>query len=124
MAPNSLPHVRAGTVKAYAVLARTRLAAAPEIPTGGRGRIAGLLHVCLAGTVGAEGDADGRHRHGSMPRSSEALADPAVRSRLADLLARKLSRASQQTPAALGALQKAEIDKWWPIIKAASIKAE
>ena len=53
----------------------------------------------------------------------EALADPAVRARLADL-GQETFPQLQQTPAALGALQKAEIAKWWPIIKAASIKAE
>ena len=52
----------------------------------------------------------------------EALADPMVRARLADLAQETFPRA-QQTPEALGALQKAEIAKWWPIIKAADIKA-
>jgi hypothetical protein len=51
------------------------------------------------------------------------LADPAVRKRYADL-ALELPPDDQQTPEALGALQKAEIEKWWPIIKAANIKAQ
>jgi hypothetical protein len=52
-----------------------------------------------------------------------ALADPSVRQRLGDL-GLEIPPHDQQTPDALGALQKAEIDKWWPIIKAAGIKGE
>jgi len=58
-----------------------------------------------------------------MGRFLEALADPTVRRRLADLANETVPR-DQQTPAALAAWQKAEIEKWWPIIKAAGIKAE
>ena len=53
----------------------------------------------------------------------ETLADPAVHQRLADM-GQEFPPREQQTPEALGAYQKAEIEKWWPIIKAASIKAE
>jgi len=51
------------------------------------------------------------------------LADPMVRARLADLAQETIPR-DKQTPEALGAFHKAEIDKWWPIIKAAKIKGE
>jgi tripartite-type tricarboxylate transporter receptor subunit TctC len=54
---------------------------------------------------------------------AEGLADPAVRARLAEI-GQETFPAKQQSAAALGALQKAEIDKWWPIIKAANIKAD
>ncbi len=54
----------------------------------------------------------------------EALADPAVRQRLKDDLNLEIPPPEQQTPEALGAYQKAEIQKWWPIIKAANIKSE
>ena len=51
------------------------------------------------------------------------MADPAVRQRIADL-GQEITPHDQQTPGALGAFHKAEIEKWWPIIKAANIKAE
>ena len=53
----------------------------------------------------------------------EALADPTVRQRLADL-GLDIPPPAQQTPEALGKYHKAEVEKWWPIIKAANIKAE
>jgi len=122
LAPNSLPHVRAGTVKAYAVMARTRLAAAPDIPTVDEAGLPGFYMSAwqaLWAPKGTPGTVIARLNAAIV----EALADPTVRARLADLGQETFPR-EQQTPAALGALQKAEIDKWWPIIKAASIKAE
>src|SRR5205814_1295060 len=53
----------------------------------------------------------------------ETLADPALRERIA-AMGEEIPPRDQQTPEALAAFQKAEIDKWWPIIKAANIKAE
>jgi tripartite-type tricarboxylate transporter receptor subunit TctC len=53
----------------------------------------------------------------------ETLGDPAVRARLSEL-GQEIPAREQQTPEALGAFQRAEIDKWWPIIKAAGIKAQ
>ena len=57
------------------------------------------------------------------PSAAEALADPAVRSRLVDF-GYEVFPHERQTPEALGALQKADIHKWWPIIKELGIKAE
>jgi tripartite-type tricarboxylate transporter receptor subunit TctC len=118
----SLPQVRAGAIKAFGITTKTRLSSAPDIPT-----------LDEAGFPGF----DTSQWHGLwLPKGTpkniiarlnatvvEALADPMVRARLADLAQQTVPRA-QQTPEALGAFQKAEIEKWWPIIKAANIKAQ
>jgi tripartite-type tricarboxylate transporter receptor subunit TctC len=120
--PNSLPHVRVGAIKAYAVAAKTRLAAAPDIPTVDE---AGLPGFYMAGwqalwvPKGTPATAIGRLNAAVV----EAMANPTVRSRLADL-GQQIFPREQQTPEALGTFHKAEIEKWWPIIKAANIKAE
>ena len=117
-----LPHVRSGAFKAYAVSARRRLAAAPDIPTVDE---AGFPNLDARAWFGFWAPA--RTPKGAIARLNaatvEALADPGVRARLADL-AREIFPREQQTPAALADLQKAEIEKWWPIIKAANIKPE
>ena len=56
-------------------------------------------------------------------RGRDALADPGVRKRLAEL-GQEIPPPEQQTPAALAAYQKAEIEKWWPIVRAANIKPQ
>jgi tripartite-type tricarboxylate transporter receptor subunit TctC len=122
LAPNSLPHVRAGTIKAYAVMAKTRLAAAPDIPTVDEAGLPGFYMSAWQALWVPKGTPTGVIAKLNAV-IVDALADPALRSRLTDLGQDVFPR-EQQTPAALGALQKAEIDKWWPIIKAANIKAE
>jgi tripartite-type tricarboxylate transporter receptor subunit TctC len=118
----SLPQVRAGLVKAYAVLAKVRLAAAPDIPTvdeaGLPGFYASLWHglwvpKLTPPTIITKLNA----------AVVDALADPGVRARLADL-GQEIFPRDQQTPEALRAFQKAEVEKWWPIIKEAGIKAQ
>jgi hypothetical protein len=54
----------------------------------------------------------------------DALADPVARRRLTDELGQEIPPPEQQTPQALYAYQKAEIEKWWPMIKAANIRPE
>jgi len=119
---NSLPHVRAGRIKAFAVTAPSRLAAAPEIPTVDEAGLPGFYfsrwHAIWA-PKGTPKDVIAR-LNGAV---TGALADPAVRSRLADLGQDTFAR-QQQTPEALGAYHKAEIEKWWPMIKAAGIKSD
>ena len=122
LAADALPQVRAGTIKAYAVTAKNRLAAAPDIPTVDEAGLPGFYvsnwqaFWVPKGTPKAVIDK-------LNSAVVDALADPAVRQRLADL-GQDFLPIEEQTPEALGALQKAEIEKWWPIIKAANIKAE
>ena len=119
---NSLPQVRAGTIQAYAVLAKSRLSVAPDIPTVDEAGLPGLYvssWQAIWAPKGTPKSAIGK-LNGAVV---EALNDPGVRLRLSDL-AQEIPPPEQQTPEALGKLQKAEIEKWWPIIKAAGIKAE
>lgn len=121
-ASNSLPHARAGKLRAYAVTAKTRLPAAPDIPTVDEAGLPGL-HIAVWHALWLPRGAPKELIAKLNAASIEALADPAVRNRLADM-GQEIPSREQQTPAALGAYHKAEIDKWWPIIKAAGIKGE
>jgi tripartite-type tricarboxylate transporter receptor subunit TctC len=121
-APYTLPQVRGGKIKAYAVLGETRWPGAPEVPTIAEAGVPGLpmsLWYGLWCPKGTPKEVIARLNTAAVA----ALGDPALARRLADLGQEIPSRASQ-TAEALGALQKAEIMKWWPIIKAANIKAE
>ena len=121
-ASNSLPHARAGKLRAYAVTAKTRLPAAPDIPSVDEAGLPGL-HIAVWHALWLPRGAPKELIAKLNAASIEALADPAVRNRLADM-GQEIPSREQQTPEALGAYHKAEIDKWWPIIKAAGIKGE
>ena len=114
---NELPQLRAGTIKAYAVTAKSRLAAAPDVPTVDEAGFPGFYYsrwYAIWAPKGTPKDIISKLNAAVVG----ALADPAVLSRLADL-AQEIYPREQQTPVALGSFQKAEIDKWWPIIKEA-----
>jgi tripartite-type tricarboxylate transporter receptor subunit TctC len=119
---NSLPQVRAGKIKAFAVTAKSRLAAAPDIPTVDEAGLPGFYFSrwhALWAPKGTPGDAIAKLNAAVVA----ALAEAGVRARLADL-GQDLYPRAQQTPEALATLHKAEIEKWWPIIKAAGIRME
>jgi tripartite-type tricarboxylate transporter receptor subunit TctC len=120
--PDGLPLLRAGSLKAYAATSNTRLTAAPDIPTFaelGLPTVAWSPWYGLFAPKGTPKDIIGRLNAAAV----EALADPAGRSRLAELGEEVFPR-EQQTPEALGALVKADAEKWWPIINELGIKAE
>jgi tripartite-type tricarboxylate transporter receptor subunit TctC len=121
-AANSLPQIRSGRIRAYAVTAKTRLASAPDIPTVDEAGVPGFYISVWHGLwVPKATPKDVIAKLVSATKA--ALADPNVRRRLAEL-GQDLPPLDQQGPEPLRAYQKAELDKWVPIIKAANVKAE
>jgi tripartite-type tricarboxylate transporter receptor subunit TctC len=121
-AVTAVPNSKGGRVKPYAVTASTRVAAAPDIPTVDEAGLPGLHMSVWHAIVGPK----------AMPAPVlarlnaslvEALADPVVRKRLQDL-GQDIPARERQTPEAFAAHHKAEIEKWWPVVKAAGIKAD
>jgi tripartite-type tricarboxylate transporter receptor subunit TctC len=118
----SMPQVSGGSIKAYAVTAKSRLAVAPDIPTVDEAGLPGFYfsfwHAIWVPKATPKP---------IIAKLNEAvvhaLADPTVRKRLTDI-AQDIFPPDQLTPEALGAFHRAEAEKWWPIIKAAGIRAE
>src|SRR4030081_162520 len=118
----ALPQIRAGKIKALANLSPTRSASMPDIPTadetgGPRRHMSGWFGFWAP--KGTPKDVIAK-LNGAM---SQALADPATKAKFAELGLDVASK-EQQTSEGLAAFQKAEIEKWWPIIKAANVKPE
>jgi tripartite-type tricarboxylate transporter receptor subunit TctC len=121
MAAASYSLVRSAQIKAYAMMAKTRWWAAPDVSTMDEAGVPGLYASFWHALWLPKGTPkDITAKLNSAVRS--ALADPAVRQRFADQ-GQEISPRERQTPEALGAHQKAEIEKWWPLIKAAGIRA-
>jgi tripartite-type tricarboxylate transporter receptor subunit TctC len=122
-AATSLPLVRSGSTKPYAVTAPTRLPAAPDLPTVDEAGLPGF-HIAVWTALWAPRGTPRAVVDKLNAAVIEAVADPAVRKRLTEELGQDIPPREQQTPEALHAYQKAEIEKWWPLIKAANIRPE
>jgi tripartite-type tricarboxylate transporter receptor subunit TctC len=121
-ASNSMQQIRTGNIRAYAITDRKRLSAAPDIPTVDEAGLPGFYMTLWNGLwvpKGTPKEVVSRLNAAVV----DALADPAVKSRLVDL-GLEIPERDQLTPEALAAWHKAEAAKWWPIIKAANIKPE
>jgi tripartite-type tricarboxylate transporter receptor subunit TctC len=118
----SLPQVRAGRIKAFAVMSMSRLTSAPDIPTVDEAGLPGFYGSFWMGLWAPKGTPrDIIHKLNAA--AVDALADATVRARLADI-GQEIFPRNEQTPEALAALQKAEIEKWRPIFKAAGVKVQ
>jgi tripartite-type tricarboxylate transporter receptor subunit TctC len=118
----SLPQVRSGKIKAFAITANRRLPAAAEVPTVDEAGLPGMYYSLWHGIWAPKGTSPDVIAKLNAAIAA-VLANDQVRARLSDLGQEVFPR-DQQTPNALATFHKAEIDKWWPIIKAAGIKAE
>jgi tripartite-type tricarboxylate transporter receptor subunit TctC len=119
---NSLPHVRAGKLKAYAVTAKERSAAAPDIPTTAEAGFPGIEVAIWHGLWAPKGtptEIIGKLNAAAVA----ALKDPEIRRKLEDL-GQDIPTPEQMQPAAFDAYQRAEFAKWKPIIDKASVKVE
>jgi tripartite-type tricarboxylate transporter receptor subunit TctC len=119
----SMPYVQSGGVKAYVVTAKARLSIAPDVPTAAEaGLPAAFTFSFWWGMFAPKGTPEGVIRRLNSA-AMEALTDPTVRQRLQNI-GMDIYPPSDQSPEWLGSRVKADIEKWWPIIKAANIKPE
>ena len=119
---NSIAQVRAGTIRAYAVTDNKRVESASDIPTTDEAGLPGFHMTLWSGLwvpKGTPKEIVARLNAAAV----DALNDPGVRKKFEDM-GLQMPPADQLTPEALGTWQKAEIAKWWPMIKAANVKVE
>ncbi len=119
---NALPQLRAGNVKAFAVMSRNRLAVAPDLPTVDEAGVPGL-YVASWQAIWAPKGTPAAVVARLNAAVVDSLADPQVAARLGEM-AQEIPARDEQTPQALGALQRAEMDKWLPIVKTAAVKPD
>jgi len=120
--PDTLPLARAGSIKAYGVASDARLELAPDIPTFrefGLPSMSFTIWMGLFAPRGASRDVIAKLNAAAVA----ALADPTVQSRLVEI-GQEIFPRERQTPEVLGALVKADAEKWWPIIKELGITAQ
>lgn len=121
-AANSLPQLHAGRIKAYAIAAKSRIQLAPDVPTIDESGLPGFYLSVWHGLWAPKGtppDVIAKLNAAVV----DALSNSSVRSRLTDL-GQEVAPREQQTPEFLRSFQKSEIEKWWPVIKAAGIRSE
>jgi tripartite-type tricarboxylate transporter receptor subunit TctC len=122
LAANSLNQYRSGNIKAYAVMTKSRWFVAPEVPTAEEAGVPGLLYSTWHGLWTPKGTpADVVARINAA--ANAAMADPETRQRITKL-GMDLPPADRRTPAAFAAFHKDEVEKWYPIVKAAGVKAQ
>src|SRR5271170_5026187 len=119
---NSVPQIKADTIRAYAVAASKRSPAVPQIPTTDEAGLPGFYGSLWHGLWAPKGTPPDVIAK-LVAAARAALADPTVQKRLAEL-GQEIVPPAQQTPAALATYQQAEMDKWYPIVKAANMKGE
>ena len=114
--------VAAGSVKPYAITGRTRLSSSPNIPTADEAGLPGFFASLWYG-LWVPKDTAKEIIAKLNATMVQVLADPSVKQRLTEL-GIEITPLPQQSPEALRAYQKAEAERWWPIIKAANLKGE
>jgi tripartite-type tricarboxylate transporter receptor subunit TctC len=119
---NSISQVRAGNIRAYAISAEKRIDSAPDIPTADEAGLPGF-HMTLWSGLWVPKGTPKEIVDKLNAAAVDALNDPAVRKQLENL-GLQMPPTDQLSPQALGAWQKAEIAKWWPVIKAANVKVD
>jgi len=119
---NSIGQVRAGTIRAYAVTDSKRVESAPDVPSTDEAGLPGF-HMTLWSGLWVPKDTPKDIVAKLNAAAVDALNDPAVRKQLENL-GLQMPPGEKLSPEALGDWQKAEIAKWWPMIKAANVKVE
>src|SRR5436305_9513854 len=119
---NSINQVRAGTIRAYAITDARRLESAPDVPTTDEAGLPGFHMTLWSGLWVPKGTPKAIVAKLNAA-AVDALNDPAVRKQLENL-GLQMPPKDQLSPEALGTWQKAEIAKWWPMIKAANVKVD